>query len=109
MSDETPGGRVPRGPCVPRDTAAPVPNLGTRSPDAVDPRSRWHPPSEQLLLLFDRVGVEPETEPAVLQRAVDVDALNAIGRQSTAVVTFELWGYWVRITPEVIELYEEPT
>ena len=82
-----------------------IPSFTDRPPDAVDPRSPWLAPTEQLLLLFDRVGVDPESRSPVLQESVDADALNRLAEGDTAVVSFTLWGYWVRFTPEVIELY----
>ena len=97
----TPGDVGPR-----RSNTALLPTRPRRSPDACDPRSRWIPTTEQLLLLFCRVGVDPEAQPSLLQEAVDPDALDAIDQDCSIVVSFELWGYWVRVTPVAIELYE---
>lgn len=83
-----------------------LPSPPRRSPDAIDPRSRWIPTTEQLLFLFCRVGVDPEAQSSLLQETVDPDALDAIGHDCSIVVSFELWGYWVRVTPDVLELYE---
>ncbi|MFC7137896.1 hypothetical protein ACFQRB_18500 [Halobaculum litoreum] len=83
-----------------------IPTFTDRAPDAVDPRSDWIDPAEQLLLLFDRVGVDTQSASPVLQDSVDADALDRVASSSTAVVSFELWGYWVRITPTVVELYD---
>ena len=81
------------------------PSVTEELPDAVDPRSPWLTPAEQLLLVFDRIGVDPSAQSSVLQQSVDADALNSLAESPSAVVSFELWGYWVRITPSVVELY----
>lgn len=78
------------------------------TPEATDPRSPWLSVSEQLLLVFDRIGVDTVCTRPVLQEAVDADALDAVGYGSTT-VSFELWGHWVRITPVAIELYRLPS
>ncbi|MFC7098945.1 HalOD1 output domain-containing protein [Halobaculum marinum] len=82
-----------------------MPSFTDRLPDAVDPRSPWLTPTEQLLLVFERLGVDPASQSPVLQDSIDADALNCLVESSSAVVSFELWGYWVRITPSVVELY----
>lgn len=82
-----------------------IPSFADRSPDAVDPRSPWLTPAEQLLLVFDRIGVDAQSRSPVFQESVDADALNLLAESPTAVVSFELWGYWVRVTPTVVELY----
>ncbi|WP_277555967.1 hypothetical protein [Halobaculum limi] len=79
------------------------------SPEATDPRSPWLSVSEQLLLVFDRIGVETTRGRPVLQESLDADALDAIGSGSTTTVSFELWDHWVRITPDVIEVYQLPS
>ncbi|MFC7068825.1 hypothetical protein [Halobaculum lipolyticum] len=84
-----------------------IPSFADRSPDAVDPRSQWLTPVEQLLLVFDRIGIDPQSRSPALQESVDADALNRLAESPTAVVSFELWGYWVRITPNVVELYDD--
>lgn len=61
--------------------------------------------SDQLLLLFARLGVDPEDQVSVLHDSVDADALNTLVGAPSTTVSFELWGHWVRITPDVIELY----
>lgn len=86
-----------------------TPRIHERSPDVVDPRSRWLTVSDQLLLLFARLDVDPENQVSVVHDSVDTDALDALARAPTAMVSFELWGHWVRITPDVIEIYEPGT
>jgi hypothetical protein len=82
-----------------------VPGFTERPPDAADPRNRWLAASEQLLLLFARLGVDPEEQSSLLHEAIDADALDALAATPTATVSFELWDHWVRITPDVIEVY----
>lgn len=79
------------------------------APEATDPRSPWLSVSEQLLLVFDRIGVDTLGRRPVLQEAVDADALDSVGWGSTTTVSFELWDHWVRITPHVIEVYRLPS
>lgn len=83
-----------------------IPNHLTAEPEAIDPRSEWLTPSEQLLFLFERIGVRPQAQLSVLQDSIDADALDSATEASDATISFELWGHWVRITPEVIEVYK---
>ncbi|GAA0202427.1 hypothetical protein [Halobaculum roseum] len=65
--------------------------------------------SEQLVLLFARLGIDPDSQPSVLHDSVETDALNALAGAPTTTVSFALWGHWVRITPDVIEVYAPAT
>lgn len=82
-----------------------TPRTHERSPDVSDPHTRWLTVAEQLLSLFARLDVDHEDQPSALQDSVDTDALNALAGAPTTTVSFELWGHWVRIMPDVIELY----
>ena len=83
-----------------------MPSFTDRPPDAVDPRSPWLTPTEQLLLVFDRLDEDPQSRSPLFNETIDADALNSLAESPTAVVSFELWGYWVRITPAAVELYD---
>ncbi|MFC6784638.1 HalOD1 output domain-containing protein [Halobaculum halobium] len=64
--------------------------------------------SEQVLLLLERLDVDSEDQLSSLYDSVDPDALNALTSTGTTTVSFELWRHWVRVTPDVIEVYTPP-